>query len=66
MPTSCQESAENLLKDRQIYEKDGVFSPATIEGVAKKLKSYNDKELSEKLHDKKDEIKKLIDKYFYI
>ena len=66
LPTSCQESAENLLKDRQIYEKDGVFSPATIEGVAKKLKSYNDKELSEKLHDKKDEIKKLIDKYFYI
>jgi len=65
LPVSCRESAENLLRDRQIYEKDGVFSPTTIEGVAEKLKSYNDKGLSEKLHGKKDEIKKLIDKYFY-
>ena len=61
LPTSCWESAERLLNDREIYQRDGVFSPIVIDGIVKKLKSYNDKDLSERLYDKEDEIKKLID-----
>ena len=65
LPTSCWQSAESLLKDREIYQKDGVFPPIVIDKIAEKLKSYNDKDLSEKLHGKKEEIKKLIDEYLH-
>ncbi len=27
LPRSCREAADNLLKDRKIYEADGVFPP---------------------------------------
>ena len=65
LPTSCWESAECLLRDREIYERDGVFSPVVIDGLAKMLKSYNDKDLSAKYFSKGDEIKNLVDEYFY-
>ena len=65
LPTSCWESAANLLRDRKIYEKDGVFPPVAIDGIAKMLKSYNDKNLSERLYNKDDEIKKLVEAYLY-
>jgi glutamine synthetase len=65
LPTSCWESAECLLKDRQIYERDSVFSPVVIDGLVKTLKSYNDKGLSERYYGKGEEIKKLVDEYFH-
>jgi glutamine synthetase len=65
LPTSCWESAECLLKDRQVYERDSVFSPVVIDGVVKTLKSYNDKGLSERYYGKGEEIKKLVDEYFH-
>jgi glutamine synthetase len=65
LPASCWESAERLLNDRKIYEQDNVFSPAVIDGVIKKLKSYNDNDLNDKLYGKKDEIKKLVDEYLH-
>lgn len=65
LPTSCCGSAENLLKERKIYEKHGVFSPKVIDGIVKKLKSYNDKDLSKKLYGKKAEIQKLVDEYIH-
>ena len=65
LPTSCWQSAESLLKDREIYQKEGVFPPIVIDEIVKKLKSYNDKDLSEKLQGNKEEIKKLIDEYLH-
>ncbi len=65
LPSSCWESAKCLLADRRIYEKDGIFSPGVIDGIAKKLEGYNDKDLSKKLYGKENEIKKLIDKYLH-
>jgi len=65
LPTSCWESAEFLLKDREIYEKEDVFPPIVIEGLAKTLKSYNDRDLSERYYGKGDEIQKLVDEYFH-
>jgi len=64
LPTSCWESAEYLLRDRHVYEKDTVFSPVVIEGLAKMLKSYNDRDLSEQYYGERDELKKLVDEYF--
>ena len=65
LPSSCWESAEALLGHREIYERDSVFSPVVIDELVRKLKSYNDKGLSEKLHGKEDEIKKLIEEYLH-
>ncbi len=65
LPVSCWESADCLLKDRDIYERDGVFSSGVIDGVAKALKSYNDKDLSETLFGKQDRIRSLINQYLH-
>ncbi len=65
LPNSCWESAESFLKDSKIYQRDGVFSPIVIDGIVKKLMSYNDKDLSERLYGKEEEIQKLVDKYLH-
>ena len=65
LPASCWESAESLLRDREIYQRNGVFSSTVIDGIVKQLKSYNDKDLSEKLYGREDEIKKLLDEYLH-
>lgn len=65
LPASCWDSAENLLRDRAIYEKDGVFSPMTIDGVAGMLKAFDDRDLSEKLYRKDDKIRHLVDQFLH-
>lgn len=65
LPTSCWESADSLLKDRAVYEKDGVFPPVVIDGLVKMLKSYNDLDLSQRYYGKGDEIQKLVDEFFH-
>jgi glutamine synthetase len=65
LPTSCWESAEKLLADRSIYEKDEVFPVAVIDGIVKNLKSYNDKDLSQRYYGKGDEIQKLVAEYMH-
>ena len=65
LPTSCWEAAESLLKDREIYEKNGVFPSIVIEGLAKNLMSYNDSDLSQRYYGKGDEIQKLVDDYLH-
>jgi len=65
LPASCWESAESLLRDREIYQRDGVFSSTVIDEIVKQLKSYNDKDLSEKLYGREDETKKLLDEYLH-
>jgi len=65
LPASCVESAERLLADRAVYEKDGVFTPATIDGVAAVLRAHDDKHLSERLRGKSEEIEALVRKFLH-
>jgi len=65
LPSSCWESAECLLKDREIYERDGVFSSVVVDGIVEMLKSYKDKDLSDRYYSKGDQIKNLVDEYFH-
>jgi len=65
LPTSCWESADCLSKDSKIYERDGVFPTIVIDGLTKMLKSYNDRDLSEKYYGKAEEINKLVDEHFH-
>ena len=65
LPTSCWESAEELVKSRDIFEKYSIFPNNVIDSVVRKLKSYMDSDLSEKLYGKEDEIKRLVEQYLY-
>ncbi len=65
LPASCWDSAEALAKQREIFEEDGIFPKNKIEHTIKKLKSYNDKYLSEDLYGKKDEIAKLVKRFLH-
>ena len=63
LPTSCWDSSEELLTHRSIYEKDGVFPSSVIDGLAKNLKGFNDKDLSQRYYGKGDEIQKLVEEF---
>lgn len=65
LPASCWESAECLLDKRSIFEEDGVFPAGVIESVAARLKSYNDKGLSERLYNKPEETEKLVRQFLH-
>ncbi len=65
LPTSCSESADYLEKDRAIYESNSVFPPVVIDDTLRKLRSYNDKGLSDELYGKEEDIRKLVEKYIH-
>ena len=65
LPSSCVESAECLKEQRAYYEKDNIFRTDIIDGIIKKLKDFNDKTLRKDIENKPEEIKKLVDKFFY-
>ena len=65
LPASCWESAECLLRDRKIYEKDGVFPAAMVDGIAGTLKSYRDEDLCKRLQGREDETEELVGKYLH-
>jgi glutamine synthetase len=65
LPASCWDSAESLMAQREYYEKDGVFPTGLIDNVVSKLKSFEDKGLSEKLYNKNEEISALVRKFLH-
>lgn len=65
LPASCFESAKRLKKKRAFFEKDGVFPANLIVSTCEKLKSFKDKDLSEKLVGKDAKIKKLVDTHMH-
>lgn len=65
LPDSCAASAECLAKQRAAFEQYGVFSPAMIDGIIKKLRSYDDGNLRSEVQDNQEEMLKLVMKYFH-
>ncbi len=65
LPDSCVASADCLEKQREAYEKHGVFSAAMIDGIIAKLRAYNDGSLREELSGKPEEVFALVMKYFH-
>ncbi|MCL2040265.1 MAG: glutamine synthetase family protein [Bacteroidetes bacterium] len=66
LPASCEESAEQLSKKRKIFEANDVFPEGLLDSTIEQLKSYKDKNLSEKLEGKTKEIRELVMKYIHI
>jgi len=65
LPDSCWKSAGVLQKQRSVYEKNGVFPPMVIDGIIKKLRSYNDEFLRESIKDNEKELLKLVNAFLH-
>ena len=65
LPDSCHASAACLEKQREAFEKHRVFSPAMIDGIISKLRSYNDQTLRADIDGNQEEMLKLVHKYFH-
>lgn len=65
LPDSCAASAECLQKQRAVFEEYKVFSPAMIDGIIRKLQSYEDTTLRADLEGKPQEMLDLVRKYFH-
>lgn len=44
LPVNCADSADCLERQREIFERGGVFSPGMIDGILKRLRSYDQAE----------------------
>ena len=65
LPDSCAASADCLEKQREIFEKHNVFSPAMIDGIIRKLRSYGDRTLRSEIDGNQEEMLKLVERYFH-
>jgi len=54
-----------LEKQREIYEKYGVFNKGMIDGVIKKLRAFNDANLRKEVAADQDKMSGMIKKYFH-
>jgi len=65
LPTSCYESADRLEKKRDLFEKNNIFPERVISHTIKKLKGFEDADLSERLYGKNEEIRELVLQYIH-
>ncbi len=65
LPSSCWDSADCLAEKRDFFEKDGVFPAGVIDNIIKRLKEYDDKDLSRKLLNRNDDIRKLVERFLH-
>lgn len=65
LPDSCAASADCLERQRAVFEKYNVFSPAMINGIISKLRGYKDETLRADLEKKPQEMLDLVHKYFH-
>ena len=65
LPDSCAASAECLERQRAVFEQHNVFSPAMIDGIIKRLKSYNDATLRSDIADDQQKMLNLVHQYFH-
>ena len=65
LPDSCEASADCLERLRTFFEQRNVFSPAMIDGVIRKLRSYGDRTLRTDLEGKPEAMLELVNRYFH-
>ncbi|MCR5512710.1 MAG: glutamine synthetase family protein [Prevotella sp.] len=65
LPDSCVASAHCLQQQRAVYEEQGVFSKAMIDGIIRQLEAFHDETLRKDIENKPEEIRKLVDAYFH-
>ena len=65
LPDSCAASADCLERQREVFEKYNVFSPAMINVIINKLRSYNDLTLRKDIEGNNEEMLNIVKRYFH-
>ena len=65
LPQSCAASADFLERDRDHYIESGIFNPLLIEQTIRKLRAYDDSQLSETVFGKPEEVAKIVEQYLF-
>lgn len=65
LPVNCADSAGRLEEQRAIYESKGVFSPAMVDSVIKRLRDYHDENLAAEAKADPRLMESLVKEYFY-
>jgi glutamine synthetase len=65
LPCSCSEAADNLQKDRRLYEVDKIFPNTLLDKTVEKLKAYDDKDLWKNLAGKPEEVGRTLKQYLH-
>ena len=65
LPQSCWDSANALEDSRHLFEEGGIFPTGTIDRFITQLKQYGDRNLSEELFGKTEEIKELVERFIH-
>ena len=65
LPDSCAASADCLERQRSVFERYGVFSPAMIDGLIARLRSYDDRNLRADIGCNQQAMLELVHRYFH-
>jgi glutamine synthetase len=65
LPDSCAASADCLAEQRAVYEAEGVFAPAMIDGLIAELKAFDDRTLRADINNDQKKILALVEEYFH-
>lgn len=65
LPDSCYASANALEKKRGVFEAKEVFNPALINGILKKLRAYDDRNLRKSTSENPKKMMEVVKKYWH-
>ena len=65
LPDSCEASAACLERQRAVFEKYNVFSAAMIDGIIRRLRSYEDGHLRAEIGEDREQMLALVKRYFH-
>ena len=65
LPVSCHESADELNKNRALYEACGVFSPTMIDGTISTLRGYGDADIRTRIKKEPYLMAELVRRYYH-
>ena len=65
LPRSCSEAAQNLTKDRRLYEANGIFPERLVDISIQRLSDYGDLELLTDKLDKPEELQKILTQFLH-
>ncbi|MDD4848313.1 MAG: glutamine synthetase family protein [Bacteroidales bacterium] len=65
LPTCCWDSADALIKQQQIYEQYGVFTPEMIQGLTTALKAHDDKNIRKEIEKHPEKLMQMVETFFH-
>ena len=65
LPDSCAASADLLERDRALYEQDGIFAPALIDGTLRQLRAFNDRTLRAEIGSDTEKTLALVERFLH-